>query len=168
MRVRSSSELPPLARGKANTWRLRNSRSGITPARAGKSPDGVKFYIREWNYPRSRGEKPVFSGMDVCGLELPPLARGKVFAHSFSPIGLGITPARAGKSFECAADGGGNWNYPRSRGEKLTSVFWVFSNGELPPLARGKVPTETDIANMNGITPARAGKRHTDASCHCQ
>ena len=117
-----------------------------------------------WNYPRSRGEKflPV-QGLELA-TELPPLARGKARAAAQPLRGSGITPARAGKSINFLSIQGIYQNYPRSRGEKSTTIFSPACTRELPPLARGKGP-RLAAGNVDpGITPARAGK---SIACFC-
>ena len=112
-----------------------------------------------WNYPRSRGEKflPV-QGLELA-TELPPLARGKARAAAQPLRGSGITPARAGKSINFLSIQGIYQNYPRSRGEKSTTIFSPACTRELPPLARGKAQRSTLVQVGDRITPARAGKR---------
>ena len=111
-----------------------------------------------WNYPRSRGEKflPV-QGLELA-TELPPLARGKARAAAQPLRGSGITPARAGKSINFLSIQGIYQNYPRSRGEKSTTIFSPACTRELPPLARGKAQLSTLVQVGDRITPARAGK----------
>ena len=72
-----NQELPPLARGKAPGSADIAGLTGITPARAGKSPTLALAYASHWNYPRSRGEKIIGTYYYLMPLELPPLARGK-------------------------------------------------------------------------------------------
>ncbi|EJZ85808.1 hypothetical protein HMPREF9240_01281 [Winkia neuii BV029A5] len=141
---------------------------GITPARAGKSMYARAGDMSMWNYPRSRGEKflPV-QGLELA-TELPPLARGKARAAAQPLRGSGITPARAGKSINFLSIQGIYQNYPRSRGEKSTTIFSPACTRELPPLARGKAQRSTLVQVGDRITPARAGKRRHSSLhlCH--
>ena len=90
-------ELPPLARGKAPGSADIAGLTGITPARAGKSPTLALAYASHWNYPRSRGEKVKKLICPWYAWELPPLARGKAASACASYWDFRITPARAGK-----------------------------------------------------------------------
>ena len=141
-------ELPPLARGK--DWYEQNGIeiNRITPARAGKR----------------KARKP---NVRECA-ELPPLARGKARAAAQPLRGSGITPARAGKSINFLSIQGIYQNYPRSRGEKSTTIFSPACTRELPPLARGKAQRSTLVQVGDRITPARAGKRRHSSLhlCH--
>ena len=121
-----------------------------------------------WNYPRSRGEKflPV-QGLELA-TELPPLARGKARAAAQPLRGSGITPARAGKSINFLSIQGIYQNYPRSRGEKSTTIFSPACTRELPPLARGKAQRSTLVQVGDRITPARAGKRASPCGRECR
>ena len=88
----------------------------------------------------------------------PPHARGKEIFNGKPQARVGITPARAGKSFV----GGGNCtrprDHPRTRGEKRLRI----SSPELirgsPPHARGKAKTGSAHIGCTRITPAHAGK----------
>ena len=93
------------------------------------------------------------------GLELPPLARGREEQHRRANARLRITPARAGKSSAPAGTYALKWNYPRSRGEERQGLPNRCAAWELPPLARGRVTVALQCARVDGITPARAGKR---------
>ena len=65
--------------------------------------------------------------------------RGKAFSNANGNVGLGITPAYAGKS-------------------KLGSNGCNFPVGSPPPM-RGKAVTQKNAISRSGITPAYAGKR---------
>ena len=120
------------------------SRSGITPARAGKSGPKAGCRCCSWNYPRSRGEKLILAAGSVAWRELPPLARGKDWYEQNGIEINRITPARAGKR--------------KARKPNVREC------AELPPLARGKVPACTGPGISNRITPARAGKSSSSCS----
>ena len=117
---------------------------GITPARAGKSRTTGTRPPCIGNYPRSRGEELNASGILSVRMELPPLARGREHGDT--------TP----KNFIV--------NYPRSRGEEAMEKGLGGAALELPPLARGRAnPTLGPVVDK-GITPARAGKRPSQAA----
>ena len=94
---------PPRGRGKVTSAFFVESRTGITPAWAGKrsSLDGKMFKI--WDHPRVGGEKSISCWKRSMPVGSPPRGRGKV-AYIGNKNGLdGITPAWAGKSqlFPC-------------------------------------------------------------------
>ena len=157
-----TAELPPLARGRAETTICPIDPSGITPARAGKSADRTARHCGHGNYPRSRGEENTRGKHLHIFRELPPLARGREYPGQAPPHFQGITPARAGKSQQRSVQYCAAWNYPCSRGEETRSRPFFCESGELPPLARGRGTWCQGRVSMRGITPARAGKRRHD------
>ena len=92
------------------------------------------------------------------GLELPPLARGRVQPPREHTRSSGITPARAGKSIARKIMKPFSRNYPRSRGEEPLRGAGILNFTELPPLARGRAAHSAPAPTALGITPARAGK----------
>ncbi|EPD26786.1 hypothetical protein HMPREF9237_00715 [Actinotignum schaalii FB123-CNA-2] len=156
-----TAELPPLARGRAETTICPIDPSGITPARAGKSADRTARHCGHGNYPRSRGEENTRGKHLHIFRELPPLARGRVNSAAFNIAQLGITPARAGKRPDPGPSFAKAGNYPRSRGEEELGVRGGYPCVELPPLARGRDAMTTERRRHRGITPARAGKSPT-------
>ena len=93
----TTTESPPLARGREDAARLRPAPAGITPACAGKSGKPVDGWKLFGNHPRLRGEEFGEPSWKKSGWESPPLARGRV-AFLLPAFGAGgITPACAGK-----------------------------------------------------------------------
>ena len=88
---------PPRVRGKVQIAGLHPQFDGITPARAGKSLSFVGIGTCLQDHPRACGEK----GYGSCGAGLvggsPPRVRGKGTGDAAYRVGVGITPARAGK-----------------------------------------------------------------------
>ena len=146
-------------RGKASV-RSGTVRAGrITPAYAGKSTARRRAYLFFWDHPRICGEKPLeeHGGAVITGS--PPHMRGKDIRGVVQNVLFGITPAYAGK--RCSD----RWlqtvpgDHPRICGEKrLQSTLRGTQNGS-PPHMRGKVAVGGTMKNLNGITPAYAGKR---------
>ena len=153
-----TTELPPLARGRAVDPGSGSNSPGITPARAGKRGHAGGLLLCARNYPRSRGEEGPETPTCAANKELPPLARGRAISTRVQHLAFGITPARAGKR-RPHPHGRFSWrNYPRSRGEETSWPFLVRSFAELPPLARGREDSTQAALVDAGITPARAGK----------
>ena len=130
---------PPHARGKGCKMSAIKEAAGITPACAGKS-----------------AQSPVVA---ACALGSPPHARGK---GSVSPRGkrsLGITPACAGKSWYLYRAHPPIQDHPRMRGEKQSAWLRSIQAEGSPPHARGKALLRGLRQDVQGITPACAGKR---------
>ena len=72
-----------------------------------------------------------------------------------------ITPAYAGKSSCHKKEARGNRDHPRLCGEKPASSSLVMFQPGSPPPMRGKDAAGAFRAAAPGITPAYAGKRHT-------
>ena len=150
---------PPHARGKDGVVHHIVGRKGITPARAGKSFLRPPEWTRNWDHPRTRGEKDLWRLVSPRLRGSPPHARGKAATATCTCWPCGITPARAGKSYRTGRGGMGNRDHPRTRGEK--SVMGAPQDGQKgsPPHARGKDRRYQFSGGLERITPARAGKR---------
>ncbi len=155
---------PPLARGKAYGRIQAIGTKGITPARAGKRKRSMRNWRSRRDHPRSRGEKTMIEHIITVGLGSPPLARGKVYANGWPTWTIGITPARAGKSFQALSHPNRRRDHPRSRGEKDYLQLLKTKRRGSPPLARGKAAPATFYKTEFGITPARAGKSRMRAA----
>ena len=131
----------------------------ITPARAGKSIENIKFLPVERDHPRACGEKRAGARDGFPHQGSPPRVRGKVYSAKKIGRNWGITPARAGKrylTFFAALQGG---DHPRACGEKQEVVLPVTPQQGSPPRVRGKACVCDLQRAPRGITPARAGKR---------
>ena len=91
---------PPRVRGKENLWMRSAPNTGITPARAGKSPVPASTPERIWDHPRTRGEKLPSLLMSGSSSGSPPHTRGKVMVAKVNHQAIGITPAHAGKRLD--------------------------------------------------------------------
>ena len=135
-----------------------------------------------WDHPRACGEKGGTDPETDAALGSPPRVRGKEPTLSAASCGVGITPARAGKSEDengKPCPGGGSpprvrgkedrvcrgraadVDHPRVRGEKL---IWLLTSEIFtgsPPRARGKGRALPKCPWVAGITPACAGKRQS-------
>ena len=85
-------------RGKGGSGGAAGAPLGITPAYAGKRPDGQKKLHHSRDHPRVCGEKLAFPGILAREMGSPPRMRGKVLAALMPENRVGITPAYAGKS----------------------------------------------------------------------
>ena len=89
---------PPLVRERP---RFRNKRRyclRITPARAGKTWTTTRRTSASRDHPRSCGKDYVIDNKDIAKRGSPPLVRERLDDRDRVILGVGITPARAGKT----------------------------------------------------------------------
>ena len=109
--------------------------------------------------PRPRGDGPCAAAHSRPVQLAPPPARGwplggGVVGHAYlgSPARAGMAPCLPGPQRRCL-------RLPRPRGDGPVSAFYVTSNEEAPPPARGwpRLPIPRDQHQHAGGSPARAG-----------
>ena len=128
----------PLARGKHGGHEVRRQRRRLIPARAGKTRTSPALTRREQAHPRSRGENWRAGLRHIYCPGSSPLARGKPATTSQPIAGVGLIPARAGKTARSPCTREATWAHPRSRGENHSPCpVPTFIHGS-SPLARGK------------------------------
>ena len=149
-------------RGKVPNRGINRFQIGITPAYAGKSSKLFSFSLLCQDHPRLCGEKfsSCFHHVEQAGS--PPPMRGKALRVSLYSFRARITPAYAGKSLFCRASHFVKWDHPRLCGEKFGINFNPFTYTGSPPPMRGKGFFCRYSIIFTRITPAYAGKRHTD------
>ena len=149
---------PPHARGKDHLVAHQLVHAGITPAYAGKSGPCAFLCPSPEDHPRIRGEKCGPANRPEAGAGSPPHTRGKEDFFPAAVIGLGITPAYAGKSHGQRKAEHMLEDHPRMRGEKyrLLQIRLLYTGS--PPHARGKVLFSASSSALPRITPACAGK----------
>ena len=130
---------PPHGRGKARILKAHANRRRITPAWAGKRARGLTLWVVCGDHPRMGGEKLFDNGTGQGAQGSPPHGRGKGITARPKGWSGRITPAWAGKSFECT----------------VTKKCVLGS----PPHGRGKVQAMRRGEVNRRITPAWAGKR---------
>ena len=138
--------------------------SRITPAHAGKRlvACGLEGFGRD--HPRTRGEKLTRKLLVSPNWGSPPHTRGKE-VHLVRHIDChGITPAHAGKRNGLPAPHLAGWDHPRACGEKPYDVDENALAQGSPPRVRGKGLPNPLVAQVVGITPARAGKSSLKSS----
>ena len=151
---------PPRMRGKGACNQAVCPDNGITPAYAGKSSACRRTLSAGWDHPRICGEKAEMGGFIPRFSGSPPRMRGKVLPDRGRVLGVGITPAYAGKSFPTSMFRSVGRDHPRICGEKIVvSRTWCSRSG-LPPRMRGKVQGLRENLERMGITPAYAGKSY--------
>ena len=152
---------PPHTRGKVSNKRCCFSKCGITPAHAGKRYSIKLIPASKRDHPRTRGEKPLWEADCMDKVGSPPHTRGKALPSSWHQVLPGITPAHAGKSRNSCSSISQARDHPRTRGEKSSFLSDDAIIRGSPPHTRGKAPTGAIYTANVGITPAHAGKRHT-------
>ena len=138
---------PPRVRGKAEVRHERDQEPGITPACAGKRHCPRFRPGKTRDHPRVCGEKSSLMQMDVGPLGSPPRMRGKGVQSRDKRVGVGITPAYAGKSQVPQHRGGAAVDHPRVCGEKLRLRFMERTLKGSPPRMRGKANV-SDIQSL--------------------
>ena len=129
---------PPHMRGKVTSAFFVESRTGITPAYAGKRAFGSMGAEIPWDHPRICGEKTGAPWRWLMVTGSPPHMRGKVSKYSAKPADYRITPAYAGKRHPHTALQGLVWDHPRICGEKDLCAQLEGAPPGSPPHMRGK------------------------------
>ena len=145
-------------RGKAQGLKRVCRKLGITPAYAGKSctPGIDSGFPRD--HPRICGEKSITALSLRRSQGSPPHMRGKGAAATAATVGIGITPAYAGKSMVSLLTRQLERDHPRICGEKWASRSKRHRLRGSPPHMRGKACHASCHAGLRRITPAYAGK----------
>ena len=130
---------PPRMRGKVSGSHPYSSRTGITPAYAGKSGAVMGWPCCARDHPRVCGEKRFSAVFQRAMSGSPPRMRGKEDRVLRGVLRVGITPAYAGKSFMWTKFCRETRDHPRVCGEKgKNHPRKPYCEG-LPPRVRGKV-----------------------------
>ena len=155
---------PPHMRGKVASKGLLRRNLGITPAHAGKSPDGGLHLHKARDHPRVCGEMLGMCSQYSTSLGSPPRMRGKEADPVIERAVQGITPAYAGKRRLVLHCNGSVKDHPHVCGEKVEPpAIWEPFKGS-PPRMRGK-EISGFIEDLTGrITPAYAGKSHSQSA----
>ena len=106
----------------------------------------------------------------VFAIGSPPRMRGKVAAAVPALFLRGITPACAGKSEKQVPFLPPYQDHPRVCGEKARTLIVQDEPQGSPPRMRGKAAFDTGHRQVEGITPAYAGKSSpgSAAGCHAR
>ena len=136
--MNKSQGSPPRMRGKVGHCLSVDSRSGITPAYAGKRPKQAVGSFQPRDHPRVCGEKSSSRHEKSRNQGSPPRMRGKDQSICKNLERMGITPAYAGKSEYTFIFCRVVWDHPRVCGEKLLCNLRPGSQEGSPPRMRGK------------------------------
>ena len=149
-------------RGKVSNVFLQGLCTRITPAYAGKSSHLCKSFHGHRDHPRLCGEKSCTSSRVRSGTGSPPPMRGKANSGFPTIDRYRITPAYAGKRITMAMLVTSGKDHPRLCGEKQKRFIRRTARSGSPPPMRGKVSISIPIPFSERITPAYAGKRHSE------
>ena len=108
---------PPHARGRPSKISAISTRSGITPACAGKTADDQRVEVALGDHPRMRGEDANTNKSDAAFTGSPPHARGRPHYNPRLALSGRITPACAGKTIAFLEGLSAKTDHPRMRGE---------------------------------------------------
>ena len=129
----------------------------ITPARAGTTMSTKVITGKVRDHPRSRGNHLKRNALQRQRAGSPPLAREPLAETKMCCIVAGITPARAGTTYDQHKVAPREKDHPRSRGNHKTASRHVDALTGSPPLAR-EPPYGAGASRQTArITPARAG-----------
>ena len=120
--------------------------------------------LRLFCKPRTCGEKVGNRSTKGRMTGSPPHVRGKDIVLEHQPLGVGITPAHAGKSCGHQCREYMPQDHPRTCGEKECLGQCRHSNKGSSPRVRGKAVGAGRLDSSGRITPACAGKRTGAAS----
>ena len=155
---------PPRVRGKPRISPDLRTRSGITPARAGKTYRPSGWYRSRTDHPRACGENLFVHPQQRRRVGSPPRVRGKRTRAISAILRSRITPARAGKTFISSADFCQHADHPRACGENVSRFSAMYAVSGSPPRVRGKRGSQSPLSAAVRITPARAGKTFTPSA----
>ena len=130
----------------------------ITPADAGKTSLQAIKACSAGDHPRGCGENLNKEFFQCVFLGSPPRMRGKRRDGTLLPASTGITPADAGKTTTEVQHEHSNQDHPRGCGENTVFMRCTVPTIGSPPRMRGKPADDMPSPEMQGITPADAGK----------
>ena len=109
-------------------------------------------------HPRAGGENPHKVEFDVPTNGSSPRGRGKRVALGSCVGGVGLIPARAGKTTNARMTRASPRAHPRAGGENDGGFAWRAGFPGSSPRGRGKLPLALSLNHAQRLIPARAGK----------
>ena len=148
----------PRGRGKLHAGGVGNRRSGLIPARAGKTIKTIIGAAKTAAHPRAGGENRFHLHSSAARSGSSPRGRGKrAWALRLFPTRR-LIPARAGKTFLKPTDTVHVRAHPRAGGENRPINRAVASFEGSSPRGRGKLAGIELRTQFRRLIPARAGK----------
>ena len=129
---------PPRVRGEEQKKSVTQRKKRITPACAGRSLlRAVAVSVRE-DHPRVCGEKVSYELKSGAVHGSPPRVRGEVASERLRRVGVGITPACAGRRVAERCDYRCSQDHPRVCGEKTFKLGSVEALSRITPACAGR------------------------------
>ena len=148
----------PRVRGKPTVPVVRTERTGLIPARAGKTDVERQVLRAHRAHPRACGENITLTILMPVAPGSSPRVRGKLGDPNDWPKPIGLIPARAGKTSSASRSRPRSAAHPRACGENTSGRHgWQYGGGSSPRV-RGKHGGPGRGARGRGLIPARAGK----------
>ena len=148
----------PRGRGKPASDRGHGTPARLIPARAGKTALLQRGQDRRGAHPRAGGENGSVEIQGIKKLGSSPRGRGKPRERDGCLVGLGLIPARAGKTPFRLRVQPSRRAHPRAGGENWRAVVWTTAARGSSPRGRGKRMDEGRPWRPPRLIPARAGK----------
>ena len=148
----------PRVRGKRSRTSSNVDMVGLIPARAGKTPTEYADARASSAHPRACGENNPGAATTPPLPGSSPRVRGKLKGSSPLSRGIGLIPARAGKTRRGFGRRPGRRAHPRACGENPRVCGENISGVGSSPRVRGKRPLGPQGQGVDGLIPARAGK----------
>ena len=145
-------------RGKRRRIKYWQALIRITPADAGKTEIFFDRTSCIEDHPRRCGENSASISLIRVPPGSPPQVRGKLPRSKNELLGLGITPAGAGKTLTLGFAVNACKDHPRRCGENWVCAPRHHQTRGSPPQVRGKLSGIRKTKLHDGITPAGAGK----------
>ena len=130
----------------------------LIPARAGKTLSRKHGLLCTRAHPRAGGENFEGGELAACSGGSSPRGRGKPLLEMRELFGMGLIPARAGKTRMRTLSISPSRAHPRAGGENIRAAVSVVVEWGSSPRGRGKRGREACVAALGGLIPARAGK----------
>ena len=145
-------------RGALPCNRQKSIRNGITPAYAGRTHRHKYRYSDKRDHPRVCGAHQYMQALCRLAKGSPPRMRGAPKLRLCIVLSAGITPAYAGRTdFQKHFKKWGG-DHPRVCGAHSASIMPSISLSGSPPRMRGAPLSLTLVVEVQGITPAYAGR----------
>ena len=156
--MRRASGSSPRVRGKHGRRPFRPRRSGLIPARAGKTGGWNRRGSIRGAHPRACGENVRMRLSRSSGPGSSPRGRGKRCGDAECGRLGRLIPARAGKTWTPDSLAAGSAAHPRACGENLRGAWQMCAGAGSSPRVRGKRGEVGAGADEVGLIPACAGK----------
>ena len=137
---------------------VRTERTGLIPARAGKTDVERQVLRAHRAHPRACGENITLTILMPVAPGSSPRVRGKLREGDHTGLPARLIPARAGKTRTAWTWAPTAWAHPRACGENRRVISSMCMSRGSSPRVRGKHRPSVGLGVPDGLIPARAGK----------